>query len=64
MGAGSGTVLGINGGAAVQRVRALSQPTPAPMLRRLAAPILLGAAIVALAGAATEAFVDLAHAWL
>jgi Zn-dependent protease with chaperone function len=63
-GAGSGTVLGINGGAAVQRVQALSQPTPAPMLRRLAAPILLGAAIVALAGAATEAFVDLAHAWL
>ena len=63
-GAGSGTVLGIDGGAAVQRVRALSQPTPPPMLARLAGPILLGVVIVILVGSATSAFVDLAGAWL
>jgi hypothetical protein len=61
---GPGTVLGIDGGVAVRRVRALAQPTPAPLRRRLIGPIVLGVAILTLAGLATEAFVDLAQAWL
>jgi len=60
----AGSVLGIGGGAAVQRVQALTRPVPAPLRRRLAGPALLAVAIVVVAGAATEAFVDLARAWL
>lgn len=63
-GAGPGPVLGIDGGAAAQRVRALSRPTPAPRLRRLVVPALLGAGFLAVAAVATESFVDLAHTWL
>jgi len=63
-GAGPGPVLGIDGGATVQRVRALTRPTPAPLRRRLAGPLLLAAGIAAVAATATEAFVDLARAWI
>ncbi|WP_030441465.1 M56 family metallopeptidase [Actinoplanes subtropicus] len=63
-GSGAGPVLSIGGSAAVQRVQALIRPTPAPLRRRLAGPALLAATIVAVAAAATEAFVDLARAWL
>jgi Zn-dependent protease with chaperone function len=63
-GADAGPMLGIDSGATVQRVRALNGPAPAPLLRRLAGPILLGIASVVVAGTATEAFVDLARAWL
>jgi hypothetical protein len=63
-GPGPAPALGIDGGAAVQRVRALTRPSPPPLLRRLIGPALLGFAIVAIAGVATEAFVDLAQAWL
>jgi len=64
-GSGAGTTaLGIDGGVVVQRVRALSRPTPAPLLRRLAGPALLGIVIVAVAATATGAFVRLAQAWL
>ncbi|WP_433306091.1 M56 family metallopeptidase [Actinoplanes sp. CA-030573] len=61
---GPGTVLGIDGGAVVQRVRALSRPTPPPLRRRLAGPALLGLVTLAVASVATAAFVDLARAWL
>jgi len=63
-GSGSATVLGIDGGPAVRRVRALAQPAPAPLRARLIGPLLLGTAIVAVAGIATEAFIGLARAWL
>jgi len=63
-GAGPGPVLAIAGGATVQRVRALTRPTPAPLRRRLAGPLLLAAGIAVVAGMATEAFVDLTRAWL
>jgi Zn-dependent protease with chaperone function len=56
--------LGIDGGAVVRRVRALGQATPALLLRRLVLPVLLGAGFVVVAAIATEAFVDLAQAWL
>ncbi|GIF20557.1 hypothetical protein BJ973_001537 [Actinoplanes tereljensis] len=62
--ASGGVALGIDGGVAVQRVRALAQPTPAPLLRRLIGPVLLSAAILAVAAAATGSFVQLARAWL
>lgn len=66
--AGSGpeptAALGIDGGAVVRRVRALSQATPAQLHRRLIAPSLIAAGFLALAAIATEAFVDLAQAWL
>jgi Zn-dependent protease with chaperone function len=60
----SATGLGIDGGAVVHRVKALFEPTPTPQRRRLVAPMLLGVVILAIAAAATEAFVDLAQAWL
>ncbi|GIF04833.1 M48 family metalloprotease [Actinoplanes siamensis] len=66
--AGSGPepagALGIDGGAVVRRVRALGQATPARLRRRLIVPALLVAGFVAVAAVATEAFVDLAQAWL
>ncbi|MCU7724339.1 M56 family metallopeptidase [Actinoplanes sp. KI2] len=63
-GPGAGPVLGIDGGAAVQRVRALTRPAPAPLLRHLAGPLLPAAFSVAVAATATKEFVDLARAWL
>jgi Zn-dependent protease with chaperone function len=63
-GADAGPLLGIDGGATVQRVRALARPAPATLLPRLTGPMLLGIASVVAAGAATEAFVDLARVWL
>ncbi|BCJ47630.1 membrane protein [Actinoplanes ianthinogenes] len=66
--AGSGpkpmTTLGIDGGAVVRRVHALRQATPARLRRRLIGPALLAAGFVTVAAIATEAFVDLARAWL
>ncbi|MET0419055.1 MAG: M48 family metalloprotease, partial [Actinoplanes sp.] len=62
--AGPASGLGIGGGMVVHRVRALSLPAPAPRYRRLIGLVLLGALMLAVAGAATEAFVDLAQAWL
>ncbi|WP_436531575.1 M56 family metallopeptidase [Actinoplanes sp. HUAS TT8] len=59
-----GPALGIDGGAAVRRVRALGQATPDRLRRRLIVPALLAAGFVAVAAIATEAFVDLARAWL
>jgi hypothetical protein len=56
--------LGIDGGPAVRRVRALTSPAPAPRRRRLIAPILLSAALLAVAAVATAEFVALAQAWL
>ncbi|BCY11580.1 M48 family metalloprotease [Actinoplanes sp. L3-i22] len=63
-GPGPATALGIDGGAVVRRVRALHQATPARLLRRLILPALLGTGLIAIAAVATEAFVDLARAWL
>ncbi|MFG1609799.1 M56 family metallopeptidase [Actinoplanes sp. NPDC049265] len=63
-GAGPPTALGIDGGALVQRVRALAAPAPAARLRRLAGPILLSAAFLAVAVLVTVQFVALATAWL
>ncbi|MFI1994955.1 M56 family metallopeptidase [Actinoplanes sp. NPDC020271] len=63
-GTDSAGALGIDGGTLVRRVRALGQATPALLLRRLVVPVLLGAAFVVIAGIATEAFVELARAWL
>ncbi|MFI5897530.1 M56 family metallopeptidase [Actinoplanes sp. NPDC051513] len=57
-------VLGIDGGVVVRRVRALSQPTPAPLRRRLAGPVLVAAAILAVGATATQSFLDLARVWL
>jgi Zn-dependent protease with chaperone function len=57
-------VLGISGGAAVQRVLALSEPPPAPHRRRLAVPLMLGLALLSVATFATVEFVELARAWL
>jgi Zn-dependent protease with chaperone function len=63
-GSGPDPVLGIGGGVAVRRVRALAEPRPAPLRRRLVGPALLGLAILGVTAAATESFVDLAQAWL
>ena len=63
-GSGSNGVLRIDGGVVVRRVRALSQPRPAPLRRRLAGPVLVAAATLAVAAMATEAFLDLAQVWL
>lgn len=56
--------LGIDGGPAVQRVRALREPTPAPRRLRLLGPALLGAGCLVSAGVATVEFIALARAWL
>jgi Zn-dependent protease with chaperone function len=57
-------VLGMNGAAAVLRVRALREPAPAPRLRRLISLAVIVAGCVATAGTATVQFVTLARAWL
>ncbi len=56
--------LGITGGVVLRRVRALTQATPTRLARRLIAPALLTAGFVTVAACATEAFLDLARAWL
>jgi hypothetical protein len=56
--------LGIDGGAAARRVRALLSAAPDPLRRRLVAPILLGLAFLAVAAVTTTNFIDLARAWL
>ncbi|MEV8507971.1 M56 family metallopeptidase [Actinoplanes sp. NPDC051475] len=56
--------LGIGGGTAVQRVRALTAPAPTPSPRRLIAPILLGIGFLAVATVTNVEFVALARAWL
>ncbi|MEV8510186.1 M48 family metalloprotease [Actinoplanes sp. NPDC051475] len=61
---GPAAVLGIHGGAAVHRVRALAEPTPAPRRRRMVGPALLGACFVTAIVVATLEFVALARAWL
>ncbi|MET8043309.1 M56 family metallopeptidase [Micromonospora sp. NPDC005215] len=64
VGAGPGAALGINGGAALHRVRALTEPAPAPRRRRLIGPALLGVGYLTTVTAATVEFVALARAWL
>jgi Zn-dependent protease with chaperone function len=61
---GPSVALGMHGGPAVQRVRALGEPSPAPRRRRLLGPILLGAGCLASASVATVEFITLARAWL
>jgi Zn-dependent protease with chaperone function len=61
---GPTAVLGIHGGAAVHRVQALTEPTPAPRRRRLIGPALLGAGCVTAIVVATIEFVALARDWL
>ncbi|MGC4890563.1 M48 family metalloprotease [Micromonospora sp. DT227] len=61
---GPAAALGINGGAAVLRVRALTEPAPTPRRRLLVGPALLGAGCLAAGAAATVEFVALARAWL
>jgi Zn-dependent protease with chaperone function len=56
--------LGIHGGAAVDRVRALGEPRPLPRRRRLIGPLLVGAGCLLAIGVATAEFVELARAWL
>ena len=63
-GAGPAAALGINGGAAVHRVQALTEPSPAPRRRRLVGPALLGAGFLATISVATAEFVVLARAWI
>ncbi|MGA5299766.1 M48 family metalloprotease [Nucisporomicrobium flavum] len=64
LGSGPSAALGIHGGAAVHRVQALAEPTPAPRRRRLIGPALLGAGCVTAMVVATVEFVALARAWL
>jgi beta-lactamase regulating signal transducer with metallopeptidase domain len=56
--------LGMHSGAAVDRVRALSEPEPAARRRRLLGPALIGSACLAAIVVATAEFVTLARAWL
>ncbi|GAA2697870.1 M48 family metalloprotease [Actinoplanes palleronii] len=58
------TALGIGGGAAVQRVRALTAPAPAPRRRRLVVPMLVVVVFLAVVTVATGEFIALARAWL
>ena len=63
--AGSGPkVLGMNGGSAVLRVRALAEPAPPLRRRRLIGLVVIGSGCFATAVIATVQFVTLARAWL
>jgi Zn-dependent protease with chaperone function len=64
VGSGPAAALGINGGAALHRVRALTEPAPTPRRRRLIGPALLCAGFLTTGTAATVEFVALARAWL
>ncbi|UQU67621.1 M48 family metalloprotease [Couchioplanes caeruleus] len=64
LGPGPAAALGIHGSAAVHRVQALTEPTPAPRRRRLIGPVLLGSGCVTAIIVATVEFVALARAWL
>jgi len=57
-------LLGIDGGIAVRRVRALADPAPEPGRRRLLAILILITAFAATAASATVEFANLARAWL
>jgi hypothetical protein len=59
-----GTALGIGGGVAVQRVRALLDPPPTDSRRRLIAPVALGVVLLAVVTVITVEFVALAQAWI
>jgi hypothetical protein len=61
---GPSAALGINGGAALLRVRALGEPAPARRRRRLLGPLLVAAGCLAAITIATFEFVTLARAWL
>jgi Zn-dependent protease with chaperone function len=63
-GIGTGPALGMHGGVVVHRVRALTEPAPAPQRHRLLAPIVLSLAFLAAIAVATVEFVILARAWL
>ncbi|MET8547030.1 M56 family metallopeptidase [Micromonospora zamorensis] len=63
-GSGPTTMLGMHGGAAVHRVRALAGGAPSPQRSRLLPPILLTGGILATTAVATTGFVNLARAWL
>jgi Zn-dependent protease with chaperone function len=58
------TALGMNGAAAVLRVRALAEPSPAPRRGRLAGLAVVAAGCLAAATVASVQFVALARAWL
>ncbi|MET0493856.1 MAG: M48 family metalloprotease [Actinoplanes sp.] len=64
VGAGPATALGIGGSAAVHRVLALAEPSPAPRRRRLLVPALLSAGSLATVMVASVEFVAVARAWL
>jgi Zn-dependent protease with chaperone function len=61
---GPAATLGMHGGAAVHRVRALAEPRPSPRRWRLLGPAVLGAACLAAVGTATVEFIEVARAWL
>jgi Peptidase family M48 len=63
-GPGPAAALGMNGSAAVLRVRALGEPSPVPRRRQLIGPVMLGAGSVAAAAVATAQFVAIARVWL
>lgn len=59
-----GPLLGIGGGIAVRRVRALADPAPEPGRRRFLGLVVLITAFAAAAGVATVEFIAVARAWL
>lgn len=63
-GSGPAAVLGMHGGVAVHRVRALARPAPEPRRGRLVGLVVLSAALVGATTAATAEFVMLARLWL
>ncbi|MFG3555704.1 M56 family metallopeptidase [Micromonospora sp. NPDC047557] len=63
-GSGPTTMLGMHGGQAVHRVRALADGAPSPQRSRFLPPILLTGGILGTTAVATIDFVDLARAWL